>query len=363
MNPALLRSAEASSPLDAYDYQLPPELIAQHPAPRRVQARLMVLAEGQAAPVHKRAYNLLEWLRKDDLLVINNTSVVPARLRGRKPTGGKVEVFLLSPAHPLDVMDDGSEVHETLIKTHRRLAKGARINLDPEENLWAEVVEVSDRGKALVKFPGSALSLASDLGEVPLPPYIKRPDGPLAEDKQRYQTVYAHKQGAVAAPTAGLHLSKELMAALLKRGVRVAPVTLHVGYGTFAEPSAEDLASGKLHSEWVEISCETARAVEETRQKGGRVICVGTTSLRAVEWRGTEQGLVEPGAGWCDILIDESSAIKVADGILTNFHLPRTTLLMLVAAMAGRERILAAYAEAIRMKYRFYSFGDAMLII
>lgn len=349
--------------MDAYDYQLPPELIAQHPAPRRVQAKLMVLARGQAASIHKKVYNLLEWLKKDDLLIINNTSVVPARLRGKKPTGGKVEVFLLSPAHPLEILDNGSEVHETLIKSHRRLNAGARISLDPENDLWAEVVQVGERGKARVKLPGSALSLASDLGEVPLPPYIKRPEGPLDQDKQRYQTVYAREQGAVAAPTAGLHLSNELMAALLKRGVKVAPVTLHVGYGTFAEPSAEDLATGKLHSEWVEISDETACAVEAARQNGGRVICVGTTSLRAMEWRGTRQGLVEPGAGWCDILIDENSAINVADGILTNFHLPHTTLLMLVAAMAGRERILAAYAEAIRMKYRFYSFGDAMLII
>jgi S-adenosylmethionine:tRNA ribosyltransferase-isomerase len=364
MLPASQQPAGGPSALAAYAYELPADRIAAQPAQRRVQARLLVL-QGEEAPVHRKVAHLTRYLNPGDLLVINDTKVVPARIMGRKPTGGKVEVLLLSPAQPL-ASDENGELHQALLKSHRPLAPGAEIifgaeNGHPETKL--KVVTRGERGQATVWVPGSGMQLAKDRGQVPLPPYIKRPDGPFKDDAERYQTVYAACEGAVAAPTAGLHISPALLAALNKRGVETATLTLHVGYGTFAEPRPEDLAAGRLHAEWVEIPEATSRAVASARARGGRVIAVGTTSARALEWRAGPGGVPRAGAGWCSLLIDEGHEFKAVDGLLTNFHLPRTTLLMLVSALAGRDRILAAYAEAVEKEYRFYSYGDAMLII
>lgn len=364
MLPASQQPAEGPSALAAYDYALPAERIAAHPVSRRVQARLLVL-KGDEAPAHGKVAHLTKYLRPGDLLVMNNTKVVPARLMARKPTGGKVEVLLLSPAQP-QASDESGELHQALLKSHRPLIPGAELILEAAEGLpevRLKVVAKGQRGQASVWVPGSAMRLAKQRGQVPLPPYIKRPDGPFKDDARRYQTVYAACEGAVAAPTAGLHLSPALLAALAKRGVETAHLTLHVGYGTFAEPRPEDLAAGRLHAEWVEISPETSRAVARVRARGGRVIAVGTTSARALEWRAGPGGVPMAGSGWCSLLIDEGHQFKAVDGLLTNFHLPRSTLLMLVSALAGRERILTAYAEAIEQEYRFYSYGDAMLII
>ncbi|MBU1274675.1 MAG: tRNA preQ1(34) S-adenosylmethionine ribosyltransferase-isomerase QueA [Proteobacteria bacterium] len=349
--------------LAAYDYDLPPGLIAQAPARRRVQARLLLLSRRQGEPRHHKIAGLTRLLRPGDLLVLNDTRVVPARLAAAKPTGGRVEIMLLSPAQPVERLDGGRERHQCLLRSHKPLAPGARLRLAGGPEVWVKVLERGARGQALVEFPGSALELAAARGATPLPPYIKRPQGPDAEDASRYQTVYAAQPGAVAAPTAGLHLSRELLAALARRGVASTTLTLHVGYGTFAEPDPADLAAGRLHSEWVNISPEASRAVAKAKQQGGRVIAVGTTSLRSLEWRPGPGGVPQAGAGWCDLLIAPGHPFRVADGLITNFHLPRTTLLMLVAALAGRTRVLAAYQQAMERGYRFYSYGDAMLII
>ncbi|MEW5914455.1 MAG: tRNA preQ1(34) S-adenosylmethionine ribosyltransferase-isomerase QueA [Thermodesulfobacteriota bacterium] len=363
MIPASLKPEQGQGPLAAYDYHLPSGLIAQRPARRRVQARLLRLGRHGGAPQHERVARLTRLLRPGDLLVLNQTQVVPARLLAFKPSGGRVEVLLLSPAQPLQRLAQGAELHQCLLRSHRHLAPGARLLLPGQPEHWLQVRQHQARGQALVEFPCSALALAKERGQTPLPPYIKRPHGPSAQDQRRYQTVYAAQPGAVAAPTAGLHLSRELLAALERRGVHSARLTLHVGYGTFAEPSAADLAAGRLHAEWVEVPPAVSQAVAQTKARGGRVIAVGTTSLRALEWRVGPGGVPQPGQGWCELLIAPGHEFKVVDGLLTNFHLPRTTLLMLVAALAGRERVLEAYAEAVRAGYRFYSFGDAMLII
>lgn len=364
MLPASQQPAQGRSPLAAYDYSLPAECIADHPARRRVRARLLVL-QGKAAPSHQKVAHLTRFLKPGDLLVMNDTKVVPARLMARKPTGGKVEVLLLSPAQP-QASDESGELHQALLKSHRPLAAGAEIIIDGEPGLpetRLQVVSKGERGQALIRLPGSGLDLARARGQVPLPPYVKRPQGPHQDDARRYQTVYAACEGAVAAPTAGLHLSPALLRAFEKRGVETAKLTLHVGYGTFAEPRPEDLAAGRLHAEWVDMPAGTSQAVARTRARGGRVIAVGTTSARALEWRAGPGGVPRAGQGWCDLLIAEGYKFKAVDGLMTNFHLPRTTLLMLVSALAGRERILTAYAEAMERGYRFYSYGDAMLII
>ncbi len=353
--------SEHADPLAAYDYELPPELVAQQPARRRVQARLMFMGRDGGPPAHRRIADLCTILRPGDLLVLNDTKVVPARLLAQKPTGGKVEVFFLSPSLPLERLDGGGQRHEVLLRSSRPVKVGQVLDLPGGERIT--VLKRGEKGAAVVLTSCDALHLAEKYGLVPLPPYIKRPEGPTGGDKDRYQTVYAANDGAVAAPTAGLHLSAELLAALRRRGVETAHLTLHVGYGTFAEPSPEDLARGRLHAEWVELGRETSRAVAQTKARGGRVIPVGTTSMRALEWLAGPGGVPRDHKGWCDIMIAPGHEFKVADGLLTNFHLPRTTLLMLVSALAGRQRVLDAYREAVALKYRFYSFGDATLIL
>ncbi|CAO0819670.1 S-adenosylmethionine:tRNA ribosyltransferase-isomerase [Desulfarculales bacterium] len=357
------KSGEGHNPLAGYDYHLPPERIAQAPTRRRVQARLMLLGRAGLVLGHTRVAQLTRLLRPGDLLVVNDTRVVPARLFCQKPSGGRVEMLLLAPANPLEQLDDGGEVHEVLLKSHRPLTAGQKLDLEGDGRQKVLVLERGLRGQALVKLPGPALELAEKLGQVPLPPYIKRLQGPQSGDRRRYQTVYAARAGAVAAPTAGLHLSSELLLALERRGVELGRLTLHVGYGTFAEPSPEDLAAGRLHAEWVDLPPATCQVVADAKARGGRVVAVGTTSLRALEWRAGPGGVPRAGSGWCNVLIAPGHRFQTVDGLLTNFHLPRTTLLMLVSALAGRERVLEAYAEAVRHGYRFYTFGDAMLII
>lgn len=349
--------------LAAYDYHLPQELIAQQPARRRVMARLLVLPLAGGETWHVKVAHLTRLLKPGDLLVLNDTRVVPARLEAAKASGGRVEVLLLSPAQPLERLADGGELHQVLLGSHRPVRVGQDLFLRGDDTRPWQVVDKGERGKAVVQTPGPVLEFLERQGLIPLPPYIKRPQGPVPEDRQRYQTVYAQRPGAVAAPTAGLHFTPGLMRALQKRGVGFTSITLHVGYGTFAQPSPEDLAGGRLHAEWVEVPEAAAEAVARTRRAGGRVVAVGTTSARSLEWRAGPGGTVRPGKGWCDLMIHQGRPCQVVDGLLTNFHLPRTTLLMLVAALAGRERVLEAYAQAVQRQYRFYSYGDAMLLI
>ncbi len=346
--------------LAAYDYDLPPGRIAQHPARRREAARLMRLERASGLLEHGTIAELPSILRPGDLLVMNDTKVVPARLLALKPSGGLVEVFLLSPAQPVEVCPNGWETHQVLI---RGKISHSTLYLQKNPQVELKLVEKKERGQALLAFPGSALKLAALFGSTPLPPYIKRPDGDKPLDKLRYQTVYAKRDGAVAAPTAGLHLSKNLLAKLQGLGVGLGYITLHVGYGTFAQPEAQDLAQGRLHGEWAEITPRLAAQHAACRAAGGRVIAVGTTSARALEWASASGRQLQAMNGLCGLLIAPGFVFQAIDGLLTNFHLPRTTLLMLVAALAGRQRVMAAYQEAVRLGYRFYSYGDAMLIL
>ena len=347
-------------PLAAYDYPLPRELVAQRPAPRRTQARLMVLERATGAIRHMKVAHLVRLLEPGDLVVLNDTRVVPARLRARKPTGGQVELLLLAPATPLGRDARGRWLLEALARRARRLKPGMELEVQGA-GVEVEVVELKGRGKVVVASPLEGLALAERAGQLPLPPYIRRPAGPSAEDERRYQTTYAARAGAVAAPTAGLHLSRELIGALERRGVEFGRITLHVSYATFMEPEPEELAAGRLHPEWVEVGGRLVEAVERTRGRGGRVVAVGTTVVRALEWA-AGAGQLEAREGWCELLITEGYKFRVVDALLTNFHLPRTTLLMLVAAFAGRQKVLDAYWEAVQRRYRFFSYGDAMFI-
>ncbi len=353
------QQGQAADILGPYEYVLPAGRVAQRPAKRRVMARLMALDLAGGGTRHLKVAHLVRLLRAGDLLVLNDTKVVPARLAAQKPSGGAAEVLLLSPATP-QASGPGWEEHQALV---RGLGGAESLLIAGDPPVEAAVVSRGARGRVVLRLPVPALELARQRGRVPLPPYIKRPQGPAPEDARRYQTVYAAHEGAVAAPTAGLHLSPALLEALQRRGVERAHLTLHVGYGTFAEPAAEDLLAGRLHPEWVQVPDSLARAVARTRRRGGRVVAVGTTCARALEWRAGPGGTLRPGGGWCDLLITEGHRFKVLDGLLTNFHLPRTTLVMLVAALVGRRRVLDAYAEAVERGYRFYSFGDAMLAI
>ena len=342
--------------LDAFDYALPPERIAQEPAPERDGARLLALERASGRIGHHGVRDLPALLRTGDLLVVNATRVLPARLRGAKTsTGGAVEALLLGPA-------TGPGQHRALLKCSGRLRPGRKLRLG---GLDAEVLSVGEGGEALLSFPPGADPYAA--GEAPLPPYIRRP-APRAEDAERYQTVYARSPGSVAAPTAGLHLSRRLLGELARAGVEYAEVVLHVGPGTFRPLRAEDLAEGTLHPEGFELPEATAAAVARARERGGRVVAVGTTATRVLEERARAGRRVEAGRGETRLFLrpepgsDAPRPFAVVDVLLTNFHLPRSSLLLLVAAFAGRRCILDAYAEALRAGYRFYSYGDAMLI-
>lgn len=336
-----------------FNFELPPELIAQTPLERRDTSRLLALDKQTGAWRHMHFYDLPSLLRPGDCLVMNDSRVLPARLIGhRLPGGGACEVLLL--------VDKGNSTWECLVRPGKKLRSGARITFGTEGELTAEVVDELEGGNRLVQFhyEGIFLEVLERLGKMPLPPYIKAE----LNDPERYQTVYSREIGSAAAPTAGLHFTKELLAQIADMGVKLCYVTLHVGLGTFRPVKEENITDHEMHAEYCMIPKETADAVNETKKRGGRVICVGTTSCRTLESWAQEDGTLKASAGWTNIFIYPGYRFKVLDGLVTNFHLPESTLIMLVSALAGREHVLAAYAEAVRERYRFFSFGDAMFI-
>jgi len=334
-------------------YDLPPELIAQTPLERRDGSRLMTLDKRTGKVEHRHFYDLPSLLRPGDCVVLNDSRVLPARLLGhRDPSGGAVEVLLL--------VDRGEGRWECLVRPGRKLRAGQKVVFGDGTLLTAEILEELPGGNRVVQFyyQGIFLEILERLGKMPLPPYIKAE----LNDPERYQTVYSREVGSAAAPTAGLHFTKPLLEQIQNMGVKVCYVTLHVGLGTFRPVKEKDLTQHEMHSEFCTVPQETADVVNRTKAQGGRVICIGTTSCRTVESWSTEDGVLQARSGWTNIYIYPGYRFKVLDCLVTNFHLPESTLVMLVSALAGREQILAAYAEAVREKYRFFSFGDAMFI-
>ena len=333
-------------------YDLPPELIAQTPLEKRDESRLLCLNKATGEWSHHHFYELPDFLRAGDCLILNNSRVLPARLLGRRlPGGGACEVLLLQ--------DKGDKVWECLVRPGKHLREGARVSFGDGE-LTAEIAEVLPDGNRLVRFDyeGIFLEVLERLGKMPLPPYIKEE----LQDQERYQTVYSKVNGSAAAPTAGLHFTPELLERIAAKGVGVGYVTLHVGLGTFRPVKEDEIEQHDMHSEYCTIPQETADLINRTKANGGRVICVGTTSCRTIEsWAG-EDGTMTATGGWTNIYIYPGYRFKVMDALVTNFHLPESTLIMLVSALAGREHVLAAYEEAVRERYRFFSFGDAMFI-
>ena len=347
-----------------FDYELPEELIAQHPLGRRDASRMLVMSRARGDWRDGSFAEFASELREGDTVVVNNTRVFPARLVGRRePTGGRVELLLVRRREDL-----GGETWEVLARPARRLEDGARLTFG-DGRLGAEVLEATaDGARRVVRFKsdGDFLKLLEEFGRMPLPPYIKRDSEDLAardEDRERYQTVYAHAPGAIAAPTAGLHFTPKVFEELSARGVRTAEVTLHVGYGTFAPVRAEELGAHRVAEERFEIGERAAREVNATRGRGGRVVAVGTTTVRALESAADSEGRVRPGGGETGLTITPGYEFRAVDALLTNFHLPRSSLLVLVSAFAGREPVLEAYRHAVAARYRFYSYGDCMLIV
>ena len=335
-----------------FDYDLPQELIAQDPLEQRDSSRLLILDKETGERTHKIFHDIIDYLHEGDCLVINNTKVIPASLIGeREGTGGKVEVLLLKRR--------SDNVWETLVKPGKKARPGMRLSFGGGL-LHAEVQEVVDEGNRLIRFEYEGIfeEILDQLGQMPLPPYITH----QLKDKNRYQTVYAKYEGSAAAPTAGLHFTEELLEQIQAKGVKIARVTLHVGLGTFRPVKVEDVTEHHMHTEFYHVSEEAADIINETKKQGGRVICVGTTSCRTIESAADDQGIVHATEGDTDIFIYPGYQFKVLDCLITNFHLPESTLLMLVSALAGKENIMAAYREAVEMRYRFFSFGDAMFI-
>lgn len=336
-----------------FDYELPEELIAQEPLADRDGCRLMVLSRFTGEISHKIFHDITGYLNEGDCLVINNTKVIPARLIGEKvPTGGKVEILLLKRI--------SADMWETIVRPGKKLRRGARVSFGGGL-LTAEVKEVLPDGNRMVQFEYDGIfeEILDRLGQMPLPPYITKE----LKDKNSYQTVYARYEGSAAAPTAGLHFTGELLDRLRKQGVNIAQVTLHVGLGTFRPVKVENVEAHHMHSEFYRITNQAADIINNTKKNGGRIICVGTTSCRTIESAADESGIIYPGEDDTDIFIYPGYKFRVMDGLITNFHLPESTLLMLVSAFAGKENVLNAYREAVGQKYRFFSFGDAMLIL
>ncbi len=333
-------------------FELPQELIAQDPLEDRSSSRLLVLDKESGEVSHHVFREIIDYLKPGDCLVLNNTKVIPARLLGvREDTGAHVEVLLLKRKE--------ADVWETLVKPGKKCRPGTRLSFG-DGLLRAQILEIVEEGNRLIRFEYSGIweEVLDRLGEMPLPPYITH----KLQDKNRYQTVYAKYEGSAAAPTAGLHFTRELLAEIEAKGVIITYVTLHVGLGTFRPVKEENVLNHHMHSEYYEITEETATLINRTKQKGGRVICVGTTSCRTVESAADEKGAIHAGSGNTEIFIYPGYQFRVLDALITNFHLPESTLVMLVSALAGREKVLNAYGEAIREKYRFFSFGDAMFI-
>ena len=334
-------------------YDLPEELIAQTPLQQRDSSRLMTVDRRSGAVGHKKFYDIADLLKDGDCLVLNDSRVLPARLLGhRVPTMGAVEVLLLQ--------DKGDGVWECLTKPGRKTPIGTELSFG-DGSLTATVVDALETGNKLVKFhyEGIFLEVLERLGKMPLPPYIKEE----LQDAERYQTVYSKNVGSAAAPTAGLHFTRELLQKLQDKGINIAYVTLHVGLGTFRPVKAEEITDHHMHAEFCTLSAQTAKLLNDTKANGGRIICVGTTSCRTLESLANEDGTFEERSAWTEIFIYPGYTFKAMDGLITNFHLPESTLVMLVSAFAGREHVLAAYDEAVRLRYRFFSFGDAMFLI
>lgn len=338
-----------------YDYDLPESLIAQQPLDVRDQSRLFCLDRRSGHWKHRRFGHVLDLMEPGDILVLNNTRVINGRLLGRKESGGKAEVLILDYAQ-------GARQNrfECMVRASKRPKPGSRLFFD--RGVEARVITVQD-STCTLSFGGRLpLDQALDaIGHVPLPPYIRRDDQP--RDRQTYQTVYARHNGAIAAPTAGLHFTPEMLRELKQRGVHPVYLTLHVGHGTFVPVRVDDIREHRMHSEWFSLSEESAGTINTAKDNGRRVVAVGTTSVRTLEFCTGDDGIITPQTGMCDLFIYPGYEFKMIDGMLTNFHLPQSTLLMLVSAFAGRESILKAYAEAVREKYRFFSYGDAMIIL
>lgn len=344
-----------------FNYDLPEELIAQDPLKDRSGSRLMVLNKNTGEIEHKIFKQITDYLRKGDCLVINNTKVIPARLLGEKIhegeggdtkiPGARIELLLLKRRE--------NDIWETLVKPGKKARTGTRISFG-SGILKGEIIDQLEDGNRLVQFQYDGIfeEILDKLGEMPLPPYITH----QLEDKNRYQTVYAKEEGSAAAPTAGLHFTKELLQQIEQMGIAVANVTLHVGLGTFRPVKVDNVLEHHMHSEFYQVTEEAAAIINETKKKGGRIICVGTTSCRTVESASDESGVIHSGSGDTTIFIYPGYRFKVLDGLITNFHLPESTLMMLVSALAGRDNIMSAYKEAVKERYRFFSFGDAMFI-
>ena len=336
-----------------FDYDLPEELIAQDPLEDRSSSRLMVLDKKTGEVSHHVFKEIVKYLRPGDCLVLNNTKVIPARLFGVKEgTMAKIEILLLKRRQ--------NDVWETLVKPGKKAKPGTKI-IFGDGLLTGEVIDVVDDGNRLIQFSYEGIfeEILDKLGQMPLPPYITH----QLKDKNRYQTVYAKHEGSAAAPTAGLHFTKELLQQVQDAGVKIAHVTLHVGLGTFRPVKVEDVTQHHMHSEFYVVEEDQAKLINDTKKNGGRVISVGTTSCRTLESATDENGILQAGSGWTEIFIYPGYHFKMIDGLITNFHLPESTLLMLVSALAGKEHIMAAYEDAVKERYRFFSFGDAMLIL
>ncbi|MQN00926.1 MAG: tRNA preQ1(34) S-adenosylmethionine ribosyltransferase-isomerase QueA [Lachnospiraceae bacterium] len=335
-----------------YYYDLPKELIAQDPLEDRSSSRLLVLGKKSGSVTHKHFRDILDYLRPGDCLVINNTKVIPARLIGtKKDTGAHVEILLLRRKE--------NDIWDTIVRPGKKLRPGAEVTFG-DGSLTATILDVIDGGDRLVQFhyDGIFEEILDRLGEMPLPPYIKH----KLKNRDRYNTVYAKYNGSAAAPTAGLHFTKELLEEVKAKGVNIAQVTLHVGLGTFRPVKVDDVREHQMHTEWYRVTQETADLINKTKENGGRIIAVGTTSVRTLETAADENGHMKAQEGDTSIFIYPGFKWKIVDGLITNFHLPESTLIMLVSSLAGREHVLNAYKEAVKERYRFYSFGDAMFV-
>lgn len=333
-------------------YDLPQELIAQDPLEDRSSSRLLHLSMKDGSVEHCHFTDILDYLKKGDCLVVNDTRVIPARLYGHKEeTGALIEILLLKRRE--------NDIWECLVKPGKKARPGAKIVFG-DGILKGEIIDVVEEGNRLIQFQYEGIfeEILDQLGEMPLPPYITH----KLEDKNRYQTVYAKNDGSAAAPTAGLHFTQDLLQKVQEKGVKIAHVTLHVGLGTFRPVKVDDVENHHMHSEFYVVEEDQAKLINDTKKQGGRVISVGTTSCRTLESATDEDGVLRPGSGWTEIFIYPGYRFKMIDGLITNFHLPESTLMMLVSALAGKDRIMAAYEEAVKERYRFFSFGDAMFI-
>jgi S-adenosylmethionine:tRNA ribosyltransferase-isomerase len=347
-----MRTEEKLMEVKDFYYDLPKELIAQDPLEDRASSRLLVLDKNTGAMEHRVFRDIIDYLNPDDCLVINDTKVIPARLIGaKKDTRAKIEVLLLTRKQ--------DDIWETLVKPGKKCKIGTEIVFG-DGLLTGTVVDIVEDGNRLIQFHYSGIfeEILDQLGQMPLPPYITH----QLKDNNRYQTVYAEHEGSAAAPTAGLHFTKELLKEIADKGVKIVHVTLHVGLGTFRPVKVDEVEDHKMHSEYYIVTEDAARTVNETKKNGGRVVCVGTTSCRTVESASTEDGMLHAKCGWTDIFIYPGYKFKCLDCLITNFHLPESTLIMLVSALAGRDHIMTAYKEAVKQRYRFFSFGDAMFI-